>query len=243
MEQKKVAIVFFGLTRSIKTTYNSIKTNIYDVLKEHNLQVDTYLHTYKLNSPYINPWSGEHVENYDNETYKILNPDFCIIEEQSEIIKSINFEEYYSKLGDWSGGMSSDLTKYLIKNMLLALHSKKTITKLLEDNINNKNYNYDFIIIIRPDLEILSKINVCEIREILNTNNIIIPSQDAYCGCNDRLCFCLPNIAIYYGNLYDQLLEYSKQKSIISERYLLDMLNLKNITIINSNFKYNTIRI
>ena len=32
-----------------------------------------------------------------------------------------------------------------------------------------------------------------------------------------------------YGNLYDNLLEYSKKKSIISERYLLDMLNIKNI--------------
>ena len=36
-QQYKVAICFFGLTRSLKHTYPSIEKNIFKVLKQHNI--------------------------------------------------------------------------------------------------------------------------------------------------------------------------------------------------------------
>ena len=43
--------------------------------------------------------------------------------------------------------------------------------------------------------------------------------------------------------MFDDLKQYSTEKSIISERYLLDKLNEKNITIISKDIKYNNLRI
>ena len=43
----RVAICFFGLTRSLKHTIDSINTNIFQPLKNSNIEYDVFLHTYK----------------------------------------------------------------------------------------------------------------------------------------------------------------------------------------------------
>jgi hypothetical protein len=57
-------------------------------------------------------WSKENTDNYNNEDVEaILNPKYYIFDNQQTIIDSINFNEYYKKLGNLTG-MSSELTKY-----------------------------------------------------------------------------------------------------------------------------------
>lgn len=58
----------------------------------------------------------------------------------------------FNKLGNWTG-MSKNMTKYLIRNMVLALYSKKKITLLFDKYIDE----YDYAIIIRPDLKFKKK--------------------------------------------------------------------------------------
>jgi hypothetical protein len=117
--------------------------------------------------------------------------------------------------------------------MCLALYSKKQITSIFDKNIND----YDYAIIIRPDLELLTKINVNLFNE-LNDNNIIVPSMERFDGCNDRICIGKPNIISYCGKLFDGLKVYSEKKNIVSEIYFMDKLNEKSITIIRKNIKY-----
>ena len=45
---KKIAVCFFGLTRSLKHTIDSIKKNIFHPLQKNNINYDIYLHTYIL---------------------------------------------------------------------------------------------------------------------------------------------------------------------------------------------------
>ena len=81
-------------------------------------------------------------------------------------------------------------------------------------------------------------------KKLLTDNNIIVPEKDWYRGgINDRFMISTPNVAFYYGTLYDQLLEYSKSTQIISEKYLYDQLHKKNITIMSEKIEYNTTRI
>lgn len=234
----KVAIIFFGLTRTLKKTIDSIKTNLFTPLTENNLDYDIFIHTYKIFGPYYNQWSGENVENYVNEDVeRILSPKYYICDNQENIINSIDFNQYYKKLGNWTG-MSPELTKYLIKNMCLALYSKKQITLLFDEHI----HEYDYAIIIRPDTLLQNKIDIRYFHE-LNENNIIIPKQDWFSGCNDRLCIGKPNVISYYGKLFDDLKSYSEIKSITSELYLMDKLNEKSIEIISKDIKYTNLRV
>lgn len=233
---KQVAIVFYGLTRSLKRTYLSIKTNIFDVLSRSGYTYTIYMHTYHIDGSYTNIRANEHCRNYDNTQHTILNPHYLLVENQDDCLKSLNIESYYTKLGNWTG-MTPEITRYLIQNLVLALYSKKKIMEYL----SNTGIQYDYIIIMRPDFRILTEIDISWFSE-LGTKSIIIPERDWFCGCNDRMCIATPDVALYYGNLYDQLLEYSKNKSIVSERFCLDMLNKQGLTIIKKPIEYTMVR-
>lgn len=238
MENKKVAILFFGLTRSLEKTIDSIKENLFTPLNDNLIHYDIFIHTYKIFGPYNNIWSHEHTYNYNNEdVVTILNPTYFIFDNQETIVNSIDFNEYYKNLGNWAG-FTNEMTQYLIKNMCLALYSKKQITLLFDKNIND----YDYAIIIRPDTKLYNKIDVNYFNE-LNDNNIIIPEQDWYNGCNDRMCIGKPHIISYYGKLFDELKTYSENKSINSEVFLMDKLNERSITIITKKIEYTNLRI
>ena len=238
MENKKVAILFYGLSRSIDRTINSFKENIFKPLTENSIVYDIFMHTNKIFGKYDNMWAGEHTDNYINyDIESILNPTYYIWDNQETIINRLNFDEYYKNLGNWTG-MTEELTKYLIKNMCLALYSKKQVTLLFE----KYKHNYDYAIIVRPDMYIDTKLNVDFLNE-LHDNNIIIPERDWHTGCNDRLCIGKPNIILYCGTLFDELKEYSEKTPIISERYFFDKLKEKNINIISKPIEYTHIRI
>lgn len=240
LKEKKIAINFYGLTRSLTKTINSLKQNLFNPLTENSINYDIFIHTYKIHGSYHNVWSGEHTENYSNEDVEsVLNPKYFIYDDQSDIIKKLNFESYYSNLGNWTGeGIDENLTKILIKNMCLGLYSKKKITTLFKKYKND----YDYAIIMRPDLLLTSKFDIGFFNEITD-KNIIIPEMDSYAGVNDRFCIGKVDTILYYGTLFDHLKDYSLRKSIISERYLLDKLNEKNIEIIKKKISYDMIRI
>ena len=233
--QKKVAIVFYGLTRNLVNTIDSIKRNLFDVLNENNITFDIFIHTYKIYGQYNSMWRNEKATLYKNEDVTmLLSPKYSISDIQCDIENSINFNDYYSNLGNWTG-MSSELTKNLIKTMVIALYSKKQITNILKTCIES----YDYVIFIRPELKLISRVDV-QIFNKLSDSNIFIPEKDWFYGCNDRFCIAKSSVALYYGSLYEYLLEYSKKNSIISERFLLHMLKYKNIEINTFNLEYET---
>ena len=238
MENKKVAILFFGLTRSLEKTAESLKTNLFQHLTDHLIHYDIFIHTYKIFGSYNNMWSGEQTSNYNNEDVNLLlDPKYVIFDNQEEIVNSIDFNEYYKNLGNWTG-MTEEMTKYLIKNMWLALYSKKQITLLFDKHINE----YDYAIIIRPDTQLHDKIDINYFHE-LNENTIIVPERDWHSGCNDRICIGKPDIISYCGKLFDELKSYSEAKSITSERFFMDKLHEKSITIVPKPFHYDNLRI
>jgi hypothetical protein len=238
MEKRRVAIIFFGLTRSLRNVYENLKENIFNEVTNNGYEYDIFIHTYSLENPYINPWSGERVENYDNEAYKILNPKYYIIEKQSEIEKKININSYCSKLGNWKGCANTpEMKKYLVRNMVLALHSKMMITKLFEQH----KHEYDYVIITRPDQILHSKINT-KIFSRLKNNNIIIPYEHSYYGYNDRFCIARPNVAIKYGSALNVLQIYSTLGSIVSEVFMKDYLIASRINVIFSPMKTHLVR-
>lgn len=238
MEQKKVAIVFWGLTKSLHTTIHSIKRNIFDVLTANGLAYDTFIHTYTINGPYENVWTKEKTDSYPNEdVLSILNPKYMLTDDQDTIVKQIDFESYYTKLGRWTN-LSPEMTRYLIRNMILALYSKNRITEFLGCNKSS----YDYVLFTRPDLEVLTPLDI-NIFAKLNEKNICVPADDWHSGCNDRFAICKMDTALYYGTLYTSLLDFSRRHSITSERYLHRMLERAKINIITTKIKLERIRI
>ena len=140
--KKKVAIGFFGITRSLKYTIDSIKTNIFDVLTENNIDYDIFMHTYFLKS-YENKRAGEKTNKIDNEEYKLLSPKYLKIDDQDDIIKKLNLTSYRTFSDPWK-------TKYQSVNFfILGAYSKYMLTNMIE-KVHYED-NYDYILFVRPD--------------------------------------------------------------------------------------------
>jgi len=130
----KIALCFWGITRSLKYCIESIKTNILDELKKNNIEYTIFMHTYSIKSKTINVRTKEIYNNVDNNEYKLLNPDYILIDNQEEIKKNINLKKYRSYPDPWNTNYNS------VDNFILAMNSKSKVTKLLKNNF--KDYEY-----------------------------------------------------------------------------------------------------
>ena len=96
IKNKKVAIIFFGLTRSLNKTINSIKKHLLQILTINSIDYDIFIHHYKIFGSYENKWSKEKTSSYVNEDIQsILNPKYELFDVQQDTIDIINFDEYY----------------------------------------------------------------------------------------------------------------------------------------------------
>ena len=81
----KVALVFWGLPRSIKYTLSSIKTNIFNILEKYDILYHTYAHFFTIDGKYTNIRTNENIDDYDNEQYKLLEYYKLKLDSQEEI--------------------------------------------------------------------------------------------------------------------------------------------------------------
>ena len=126
----RVALAFWGLTRSLAHTFDSINKNILEPLKLHGIAYHIYMHTYSLHK-YDNERANEHMEQYHNNQHRVLNSDFLQIDDQNTIARQLD----------------------LSCNFDLAMYSKSQVTRMIAEP-------YDYIIYLRPDLIYINPIDI-----------------------------------------------------------------------------------
>jgi hypothetical protein len=217
----KIAICYWGMTRSTKFVYKSHIENLYNVLKENNIDFDTYMHTWETQNNVNIIWENVCNEPVDYEEYKLLNLNFYNIEKQYEFLNTINFENYFDKsLYDIYGGDTPhEWRPQLIRNHLCALESQKRVYKL----VLNSNKQYDFIIYIRPDVLVLNKFDINCLKQDFD---IIIPDNDHHEGLNDRFAILPFNNSEKYSTRIDEIIEFRRNNGrIVSEKYVKFIVN------------------
>ena len=113
----KVALAFWGLTRSLKYTIDSINKKILNILKQNNIEYKIFMHTWTVNSVYNNIRSNEANIQLDNDEYKLLAPDYFETHDQDEFKKHINFKAFRTHKDPWN-------TKYqTVDNFCPEFHS------------------------------------------------------------------------------------------------------------------------
>jgi hypothetical protein len=230
----KIAIGFFGITRSLQHTIQSIETNIFDVLKKNAVDFDIFLHTYNL-ANYKNVRTGEVVkdEDVDNEEYKLLNANFIRIDNQENIKTKLHLSRYRSQKDPWN-------TKYnSVDNFILGQYSKFILTQM----ITSKHFSYDFIIFMRPDCLYLDKfpINVLKHK---NKNTIVIPNFHLFgpYKFNDRFCIATQRSYKIYGGVFARLLDISKKQPLHSETIIGQIMKNHQTNIIRTKFNFSRVR-
>ena len=180
----KVALSFFGITRSLKYTIDSINKQILNVFKDENIKFDIFLHTYTIKNSYVNKRTKEKKKDVDNEEYKLLNPTYKQIDVQEDIMKQLDLKKYRSHPDPWRTNYNS------VNNYILGCYSKKQLVNLIERSKNHYNY----VIFIRPDCLYTQKFNTNFLREV-NDKTICTPNFHLYgkYRINDRFSICNMN--------------------------------------------------
>ena len=228
----KIAIGFFGITRSLKFTISSIKKKILNIFHENNIEYDIFIHTYYL-SNYTNIRTNENMNKVDNDEYKLLNANYVEIDNQDKIKENINMLLYRTHKDPWNTNYNS------VDNFILAQYSKSKLVNM----INKTNVNYNYIIYMRPDCLYLEKFNI-DFFKYVNDNTICIPNFHLYGKYNFNDRFCITNMKTYkiYGDIFKYLLNISKKESLHSETILGKIMNDNKLNIIKIKFNFSRIR-
>jgi len=230
----KIAIGFFGITRSLKYTITSINEKIFDILKKHNIEYDIFLHTYHV-TDYKNIRTKELInDNYiDNEEYKLLNPNYVQIDDQNNIKKLINLPLYRTKQDPWDTNYNS------VDNFLLGQFSKFVLTRM----IGRTQINYDYILFMRPDCLYLDDFSI-KFFKLINNNSIVIPNFHCFGPYNMNDRFAITNMKTYkiYGEVFTQLFNISKKQPLHSETILGQIIKQNKIHLIRVKFNFSRVR-
>jgi hypothetical protein len=224
----KIALAFFGITRSLSYTIKSIQKNILKQLSEHN--VDIFMHTYSLKE-YKNTRTKEHSSNYDNDEYKLLKPNYLKIEDQKIIKKKLKLAKYRTHKDPWNTNYNS------VDNFILAQYSKYQLVSMIENA-----GHYDYIIFIRPDCLYLDKLTIDHIRKA-TSHTIVIPNFHLFgpYKFNDRFAITTSETYKIYGSLFMSLLKMSKEQPLHSETVMGQYL--KDLITIRIPFRFSRIRV
>jgi len=229
----KLAICYWGMTRSTRYVYGSHETHVFNVLKQNNIDYDVYIHTWKTDNNII--WEHDCGIENDYDEYKLLHPDFYGIDNQADFLNTICFPDYFNEelYNKYGGDTHHEWRPYLIKNHLCALESQKRVTNMMLSS----NIKYDYVMYIRPDVEIHNPINI----EWLNINDcqIVLPDNEHHEGYNDRFAIVCYQDCHKYGKRIEEIIDFRKNNGrIVSEKYVKFIINkyFNNIRFVNFRF-------
>lgn len=236
----KIAICYWGLSRSTKKVYQSHWNNLFNVLKEHKIDYQVYLHTWKTKNNKQNVWGKIINKEIDYNEYKLLKPNYYQIDNQEDYLKTIKFNDYfyydiYDKIGHHEEG---EWLPELLLNHLCALESLKRVTSMVKDE------DIDLIFYVRPDVLIENKIPIIDILNILKSkdNTIILPNFGHWEGYNDQFAIVKYFAKELYGCRKQGLKEFRKNNGrIVAEKYVKYIVDKYFIPKF-INFKFKVIR-
>jgi len=232
-DPRKIALCFFGLTRSLKYTLPSIQEYLFEPLKNHGIKYEVFLHTYKIKGNYTNPRAGEKDIVLDPNEYKLLKPDHSLIEDKSIVSKRINLEKYRTNGDPWDKNNKWNFNT--LDNHILYLWSQKQLI-----NMVSKEKGFTHIVMCRPDVKYMTSLKPEWFTFI--SNSIIVPEFASYGHINDQFALGPYEQMIIYGSRFDHALEYSKKHPLLSEGYLEYTLNKNKIDHRDIEFYYVRIR-
>lgn len=212
---QNIAIVMYGLPRSLAYTLESILENIIAPLHAAGFQTCIYAHTYIHRSRVTNKRSGEDNKLLNNREIDMLGA--C--RQTAESLMTVQ-QTHLNLLGQlkkydsvWKDNLTS-VTRYL-----LALHSLSIATDLAMTS----GTPYAGMAIIRPDLKYHDPVDVQLFKRAIDSNTIVVPRWQSWeKGLNDRFCYGAVQPMSRLGNRIYWALEYAQQDGKFhAERFML----------------------
>ena len=232
------AIVYFGLTRSVRKTHESHRKHIFNILEKENVTYKTFMHTWKTtnNTQNIRETVIPHKIDYDE--YTLLSPHEYRLDDEDAFLQSLNMDTYFYKHIWEQKGDSYDgewLPK-MVSNHLCMLESQKRAFTMVNREVDNGD-TFTHILLIRPDITIYTDLPVHTI--LAQQDKVHIPNHSHYGGVNDQVAVLNYEDAHMYANRINEIADYRKtQGRIVGEIYCKFILDKYKMNINQIDFKY-----
>lgn len=206
--QPRIAIGFFGITRSLKWTLSSIQKNIIEPASNLG-DVRLFAHLYQQEYV-LNPRSGEDHPMDPNE-HQLLECDEIKLEKPGACLAAANYEWIHS-YGDafYDNGKS-------LANLIHQLHSLQQLGRMMNE------WKPDLYVLTRPDLLYHNSFYSVLVDQLKSpSNSLTLPNWQWFGGYNDRFAICRPDAGIVYTNRIDLISEYLQRTGgpLPAERFL-----------------------
>ena len=231
------AIIYFGLTRSLKKTHESHIQHIFNVLDANKLSYKKFMHTWKMKDGLQNVWDRIIPQKIDYSDYELLNPEHYSIDSQEEFLQTLNMDDYFyrdvwEKHGDSHHG---EWIPMLVSNYLCMIQSQKMGFKMVRDTMLEGN-TYRYIMFVRPDLMIHADL---PLHEIADAETVHIPNHSHHEGLNDQFAIMNYENACLYAKRIDEIAEFRKTNGrIVAEKYCRFIFNKYKMKVNQIAFKY-----
>lgn len=218
----RIAIGFFGMSRSLNFTYGSISRHVFDVLKNNQIAYDIF-------------WSVSTDTSVDDSGF-FVNADLqmmrpCRVTMVDQMyVRYHEFADYYQIQGLRNTGTVGrpkiprtyrDFMKdnyESIKNILCAYYTLDILDKMIIAYAGYHDIHYDAILILRPDCAVMSDIDLPryleDIKNPANNNTVYIPNFQSWGGHNDRIVFGPPAAVSTWMRRLEYYKNFQKQTKL-----------------------------
>lgn len=199
---RQIAVGFYGLSRSLKTTLSSFEKHLFAVLDRAGVAYDVYWSC--LDSGKIrNVRSGVNDVKLDTTEFVLMRPCLLSVVSQSVIVQAELKQYLQARVGVpnnvtdiFGDGLSS------VRNLLGAFQTTRTLNSMIDTHSKLNNITYDAVVVLRPDTAVVSDIDIVPyLPEIVQEDRkwrvagpnyaqpLWIPDFQHYDGYNDRCAF------------------------------------------------------
>lgn len=204
----RIAIAFYGITRSLHLTYPSIESNLLTPSRSFG-HCDVYCHFFDQQTV-ANTRTGEHGQ-LDPDEWRLLNADHASITP----VQKNQEDTWLTQLKPFGNAWEDDWQS--LRNIVRQQLSLQKVSDAIV-----ANGTYDYVIFARPDMEYHDALNWTRIAHITTPRTITIPHWQWSGGLNDRFAICGNKAFRHYSHRLNMALRYcaSRQRPLHSERLL-----------------------
>ncbi len=209
----KIAIGFFGITRSLAWTLGSLRERIVAPLQALG-EVKTFASLVRQDR-IANPRSGESGD-LDPDEYTLLESGSVILHEPGACLEKIDLPSLLRYGDSWNDNGKS------LSNLAHQLATLDALHKSMG------SFDPDLIVFVRPDLLYHDNfVEACRSHERLRPNSITVPDWQWARGINDRFAICDRSSAEAYASRFRHMHAYvdHARKPLNSEEFLWWTLN------------------
>lgn len=196
----RVALAFYGLSRSLRKTLPSFEKHVFGVLDNQSIAYDVFWSG--MDSGQINnERSGERHIVLDSTEFSLIRPCVFTVMSQSVVVP---MEIKLYKEARISEPEKIDLfhdNQQSVRNLLAAFHALRTAHTMIVRYAHGHNITYDAVVVLRPDTAVVTDIDIAQhLPQIVEEENqfaagmreshsIWVPDFQHWSGYNDRAAY------------------------------------------------------